>query len=94
MPYFNRKISGYKSQDNTAGRLISKYFYITAEELESYANGSCFNCNTHLYLDFKDGNVITNITADRTDNDIGHQLDNNQPGCRACNCSLSDKNSN
>jgi hypothetical protein len=92
--YFDRKISGHKSQDNAAGRLISKDFYVTAEELASYANGNCFNCGTHLYLDFKDGNVITNITGDRIDNDIGHQLDNIRPCCRACNCSLSEKKSN
>jgi hypothetical protein len=92
--YFNGKISGYKSQDNAAGRLISKEFYVTAEKLESFANRKCFNCRTHLYLDFKDGNTITNITADRIDNDIAHQLDNIRPCCRSCNCSLSDKNSN
>jgi DNA-directed RNA polymerase subunit N (RpoN/RPB10) len=94
MAYFNRKVSGYKKQDTTTGRLIPKEFYVTAEELESYANGKCFSCGTHLYLDFKDGNVITNITADRIDNDIGHQLDNIRPCCRACNCALSNKNSN
>ena len=91
--YFNRKVSGYKSQDNAAGRLIPKEFYVTAEELESYANGKCFSCGTHLYLDFKEGNTISNITADRIDNDIAHQLDNIRPCCRSCNCSLSDKSS-
>ena len=93
MAYFNRKVSGYKSQDNAAGRLIPKDFYVTAEKLESYANMNCFNCHTHLYLDFKDGNVITNITADRIDCSLSHTLDNIRPCCRACNCSLSDKSS-
>ena len=92
--HFNRKVSGYKKQDNEAGRLISKYFYVTAEELESYANGKSFSCGTHLYLDFKDGHTITHITADRIDCSLSHTLDNIRPCCRSCNCSLSDKNSN
>jgi hypothetical protein len=93
MSYFNRTISGYKSQDNAAGRLISKYFHVTAEKLESYANRKCFRCGTHLYLYFKDGNTITNITADRIDCSLCHTLDNIRPCCRSCNCILSDKNS-
>jgi hypothetical protein len=50
--YFNRKIRGYTSQDNRAGRVIPKDNYVTAEVLESFANRNCFNCGTHLYLDF------------------------------------------
>ena len=89
--YFNRKIGGYKSQDKSAGRVIPKDNYVTAEVLESYANRNCFNCGTHLYLDFKDGNTVSNITADRIDCSLSHTLDNIRPCCRSCNCSLSDK---
>ena len=89
--YFNRRISGYKGQDNEAGRTISKDNYVNAVWFRSCVNKYCYNCGTHLYIDFSEGNVLTNITADRVDNDMDHSLDNILPCCRICNCFLSNK---
>ena len=50
-------------------------------------NKFCPICNNELYINFKDGNTYTNITADRIDNTQYHTLDNIQPCCKICNCS-------
>jgi hypothetical protein len=66
--YFNRKIKGYKQQDNEAERPISKDNYVTVDWLLGCVNQYCFNCGNHLYLNFKDGVTSTNVTADRINN--------------------------
>jgi hypothetical protein len=89
--YFKRKVENYKEQDVTRTNdkiprdILKKY--VNAEWLMECVNKFCPICNNELYINFKDGNTYTNITADRVDNSLYHTLDNIQPMCKICNCS-------
>jgi hypothetical protein len=89
--HFKRKVENYKEQDITRSNdKIPKDIlkrYVTAEWLMECVNKFCPICNNELYINFKDGNTYTNITADRIDNTQYHTLDNIQPCCKICNCS-------
>ena len=93
LAYFKRRVAGYKQQDmeRTKDRLPKEVIdnYVTPEWLDSCANKICSGkCNNMLYVHFRDGNTYTNITAQRLDNSLYHTLDNIQPMCKNCNCSL------
>ena len=91
-PYFKRKVEAYREQDvtRTKERIPKEILknFVTAEWLMNCVNKFCPNCNNELYIHFKDGNTYTNITADRIDNSLYHTIDNIQPMCKICNCSL------
>ncbi len=89
--YFKNKIKGYKEQDRTAQRKINKDNYINDEWLVNCVNKNCIHCGSQLYVDFKEGNVISNITADRINNNDDHNINNGRPACRWCNCCKSNK---
>ena len=88
--YFHNKIEGYKAQDNKATRTISNN-YVTGDWLVNCINKSCCHCGCNLELNFDSGFPSSNITAQRNDNSMDHNLDNMVPMCRICNCSLSNK---
>ena len=81
--YFNKKISGYKTQDQKASRQISQN-YITTEWCMSNFNKKCSNCNCEFH--YEDG--TSNFTAQRLDNDLDHNLENIIAMCKICNSSL------
>ena len=89
--YFKRKVEKYKEQDRTRTKdKIPKDIlknFITAEWLMECVNKFCTKCKNDFYIDFKDGNTYTNITAHRLDNSLYHTLDNIEPRCVICNCS-------
>jgi len=89
--YFKNKIKGYKEQDRTAQRKINKENYVNEEWLLNSVNKNCVHCGSQLYVDFKEGNVISNITADRINNNDDHNINNIRPACRWCNCCKSNK---
>ena len=89
--YFKNKIKGYKEQDRQAKREINKEKYINVDWLLNCINRNCAFCGCHLYIGFEDGNVMTNITADRINNDDDHNINNIRPCCRWCNCCNSNK---
>ena len=81
--YFNKKISGYKTQDQNAKRPISNN-YITVDWCLNNFKSTCVNCNCA----FEYENGKSNFTAQRLDNALDHNLDNIIPMCKLCNCSL------
>jgi hypothetical protein len=93
--YFERKIAGYIKQDLQAKRTINKDNFVNIEWLTSCINQTCRGkkCNnTILYVDIDSNDYISsNITANRINNQEAHHLDNIEPMCITCNCSLSDK---
>jgi hypothetical protein len=88
--YFNKKIEGYKLQDSKANRNITDN-YVNVDWLMKCINKRCTHCGCNLELSFDNGFPSSNITAQRTNNEICHSLDNIVPMCVICNCSLSNK---
>jgi len=88
--YFSKKIQGYKLQDSKADRTISDN-YVNVDWLMKRINKHCTHRGCNLELSFENGFPSSNITAQRTNNDICHSLDNIVPMCVVCNCSLSNK---
>ena len=88
--YLKKKIDGYYDQDKRAKREISKYTYITVDLLCNAIGKRCTRCQDILSYEVSTTyNVKCNLTADRIDNDIGHELDNITPMCVTCNTSKS-----
>jgi hypothetical protein len=93
--YFDKKINGYKKQDQEAKRTINKEQFVNQEWLMTCINQRCFSCNIDLFVDVSsNGYCHSNITADRLDNSSAHHLDNIRPCCYHCNCSLGNRNIN
>jgi hypothetical protein len=89
--HFKRKVEAYREQDRTRTNDkipadILKNF-VTVEWLMGCVNNFCAECKNEIYIDFRDGNTYTNITAHRLDNSLYHTLDNIEPRCVICNCS-------
>lgn len=92
--YIVNKISGYKAQDIKAGREILKDEYITADwfkEMFQKQFQECYRCKCQLEMNIHNGNVRSNITADRIDNSKCHTIDNCVLMCSACNNGKSNK---
>jgi hypothetical protein len=87
LQYFGRKVDRYKQQDKKARRDASNEGYVTREWLMGCLGKSCSECGDALV--YEQGK--SNLTAQRIDNSIGHQLDNIVPCCVFCNCALSNK---
>ena len=89
--YSKRKVDAYKEQDRTRtnNRIPADILknFATTEWLMECVNKFCAKCKNDFYIDFKDGNTYTNITARRLDNSLYHTLDNVEPRCVICNCS-------
>ena len=90
--YFRNKIQGYIEQDKKAGRDFNNVMqcdeYIDIKWLNKCINSVCGSCGNKLTLDVDDNfNVSSDITAQRLDNNLPHQLDNIIPMCVYCNCS-------
>ena len=88
--YLHKKIEGYKLQDKKAQRIISNN-YVTVDWLMKSVNKSCCECGCNLELNLNSSFPTSNITAQRLDNSIDHNIDNIIPMCDICNCSLSNK---
>jgi hypothetical protein len=88
--YLKKKIDGYVEQDKNANREISKDNYITVDWLSNAIGKRCSRCQDILSYEVSSFyNVRCNLTADRIDNDIGHELDNIKPMCVQCNTAKS-----
>eukprot|EP00438_Fugacium_kawagutii_P013577 Skav212334 [mRNA] locus=scaffold5228:693:3725:+ [translate_table: standard] len=83
--YFCRKVENYKLQDKKANREIPKNGYMNAEWFIKNINNQCNYCGCGFTLNINKGNVSTNLTAQRKDNDLTHTLDNIIPFCDRCN---------
>jgi hypothetical protein len=90
--YLKKKINGYVEQDKNANREISKDNYITVDWLSNAIGKRCSRCQDILSYEVSSFyNVRCNLTADRIDNDIGHELDNIKPMCVQCSTAKSNK---
>jgi hypothetical protein len=84
--YFNKKILGYKCQDKNGKRTISNN-YVDVDWFMNCVGTNCGVCNVSLEADIKFGTTTSNITAQRLDNSLDHNLNNIVPMCTNCNCS-------
>ena len=89
--YFKNKVMNYKEQDKTAGRVIDNGDYVDVNYLMNMMNETCQNCNEPLTIDMENGNIVSNITCQRVNNDIGHYKSNCVSMCHQCNCAFSNK---
>ena len=87
MSYFERKIEAYKLQDRKAKRKIPKEGYVNGQWFLDNIKNQCNYCGCGFYLDMKNGNITSNLTCQRKDNELTHTLDNIIPYCCRCNCS-------
>lgn len=86
--YFKTKIQGYKRQDLQSGRTFSDIKYVNTDWfIQQFKTHKC--CPTCKVEKFKcyveNGNVKSNITADRIDNSRPHECDNIKICCVNCN---------
>eukprot|EP00438_Fugacium_kawagutii_P019097 Skav234725 [mRNA] locus=scaffold634:457313:460261:+ [translate_table: standard] len=89
--YFKNKVINYVEQDERAGRDVKDGDYVDEDFLMNMMNTNCQNCNEPLIIDFDDGKIVSNITCQRINNDIGHFKDNCIGFCHQCNCAFSNK---
>ena len=73
-----------------AKRAISKDNYINVDWLVDAFGKRCSRCGCSFDFGVSTTyNVNCDLTADRIDNEIGHELDNITPMCITCNTSKS-----
>ena len=89
--YLINKVKNYKQQDMKAKREIDSNEYIDEEWLMSLINTNCECCGCVLYIDYDGKNVVSNLSAQRVDCDIGHFKSNCKGLCYECNRGLSNK---
>ena len=89
--YLDAKIVRYREQDVKAKRAINDKNYITRELLKGYFGQMCTHCGFCLGFEIVNGQVLSEMTAQRLNNSIAHELDNVEPMCITCNCALSNR---
>ena len=100
--YFHRKTVRYADADFKAGRLKdlegNGYFgdfdykeeFVNVEWLMNCINKCCGGCGCEFSIDVDENNyfhVESDITAQRLDNALPHDINNIVPMCINCNCS-------
>ena len=86
------KIEGYKQQDTRANRTCNIDNYIHIKWLVKCFQKSCTSCGASFEAFLgSNGNIRCNLTANRIDNDLGHELDHIEPMCVSDNSKLSNK---
>ena len=82
-----RKISGYKQQDNDKKILNLEKFINLKHIIESLILCSlkCYYCNNEMSLLYEVVREHKQWTVDRVDNDLGHNCDNYILACLECN---------
>ena len=83
--YLDLKVLHYQRQDLDAKRKIHYSNFITSRWLNDQFGKNCPGCGDCLTFEIKRGKVTSNLTADRFDNDLDHNLDNITPLCCTCN---------
>ena len=85
--FYERKITNYREQDRKAKRKIPKEGYVNIQWFLDNIKNQCNyrGCGCHTII--KNGNITTNLTAQRVKNEFTHTLGNITPYCKLCNCS-------
>ena len=91
MEYLELKVGRYKIQDLKAKREVCEEDYITATWLRDCMGTCCQNCGDVLTFEVVGGKMVSNLSAQRLDNTVGHEKDNCVPWCAMCNCCVSDR---
>ena len=89
--YLDAKVRRYREQDAKANRPIAEQGYIDKEWLKNCFGKSCNSCGDCMVYSIEDNIVRSNLTAQRLDNTIGHEVDNIVPYCLYCNCAVSNR---
>ena len=90
--YMQKKVAGYKYQDTIGRHEICPERYITPAILMGWLGKPCHNCGDCLMWERGDkGAVVSNLTAQRLNNDIAHEVDNIIPYCTECNRAMSNR---
>jgi hypothetical protein len=87
LQYFAKKVERYKQQDKKAQREVNESCFVTVKWLTDCLGKCCNGCGDALV--FERGK--SNLTANRIDTTVGHEIDNIVPYCCWCNCCLSNK---
>eukprot|EP00438_Fugacium_kawagutii_P015581 Skav229714 [mRNA] locus=scaffold49:189255:192446:+ [translate_table: standard] len=91
MHYLNRKVQAYKEQDRAGKREIDNDNYIDAEWLHERLNSCCGCCGKDFDVAISEGNIYSNLSAQRLDCNQCHTKTNCVAYCVKCNCSASNK---
>ena len=91
MQYFQKKVDNYKYQDKKAKRQIDERCYLSKDWLLGCIGKSCNSCGDCLTYSRAGGKIDCNLSAQRIDNNIGHQNDNVVPYCLYCNMYMSNR---
>ena len=86
MNYFKNKIEAYKQQDRKAGRELNLDNYVDVDFCMDRMNGTCGKCGCDFYFETKKGNINSNFSCQRVDNNFSHTKDNCIAYCVDCNC--------
>ena len=89
--YLNKKVLGYITQDKESKRIVNKDNYITKKWLMNCFGGSCCSCGCDFQFTIGPNGVSSNLSAQRIDNTLGHEINNIIPYCVSCNCNQSNK---
>ena len=87
MSYFDRKIENYKMQDRSAKRKIPKEGYVDSKWFIDNINNQCNYSGCEFYLNINKGNISSNLSAQRVNNELTNTLDNIVPYYVRCNSS-------
>ena len=87
LSFYERKIANYREQDRKAKRKIPKEGYVNIQLFLDNINNQCNYRGCWCHTTTKNGNITTNLTAQRVNNEFTHTLDNIIPYCKLCNCS-------
>ena len=91
MQYFQKKVDNYKYQDKKTKRQIDERSYLSKDGLLGCIGKSCNSCGDCLVYSRAGGKIDCNLSAQRIDNNIGHQNDNVVPYCLYCNMYMSNR---
>lgn len=89
--YLEFKIEGYKRQDKLAGRTFENKDYIEIKDIESMLekqNYCCDCCGENFEMNFEEGNVESDLTVQRLNNELPHIKNNCVLYCLHCNVSV------
>ena len=85
--YIETKIKNYQIQDVKADRVIDVDKYVNHEWFMKRLTNTCCKCGCRFEFEIKNGNLTSNMTAQRLDNEQPHHIDNCEAWCRGCNTS-------
>ena len=87
LQHFSKEVERCKQQDKRAKREVNESCFVTVAWLLGCLGKCCSGCGDALI--YEKGK--SNLTANRIDNRIGHELDNIVPMCLFCKHALSNR---